>query len=845
MPSRSRLRFVLLSTVLSVVASGHFSVAAAQESTEKAAPELAERHARFLDEAAILLSPLERAALLLLARDYQRDAFIRRFWQVRDPFPQTGRNELQEAWSERAEQARQKFGNLTEDRARMLLLNGAPTEVIESRCGDLLLPLEIWPYAGTDKIRGSFALVFVGAGKARRLWAPTQGIGFLLAPGATISAGVTQIRQEEIIESCPQGDKILTYLSQAVDWNLVVEKFPVIPKPGEEWLRTFLSRTTEVAEGAAPISARLDVRFPSRRQSRTVVQGQLSVPRVEAGLAKVGERASFDFLVDGEVLRGEDLFEQFRYQFSLPEADAKSTEIPLLFERTLRPGNYRLILRLEDRASGKQLRLEHELVVPSVADVVAEAVAAAPPGSANGPASANDALAEANAAIPADEHTVRLLPPSPGLKTGTTRVEAMTTGEGIAKVVFELDGRPMLSKSKPPFSVDLPLGIQPRTHTVVVRALGPAGEKLAEDELLLNAGPHRFSARLVEPQAGKLYRSSLRAQVEVEVPQDQALDRVELYLNDDLVATLFQPPFVQPMLLPAGGQITYVRAVAYLTDGLSTEDLVLVNAPENAASIDVDLVELYATVVDRKGRPVDGLTREDFRVQEDKKPQDLVRFERVTDVPIFAGIVLDTSGSMTEELPEAVRGALSFFETVIKPKDRAMVLTFSDQPRLAVPFTNEPTVLAGGLANLIADGGTALHDSIIQALYYFGGLKGKRALIVLTDGRDEGSRYPFNDALEYAKRSGVAIYTIGLALSTRDADQRIKLQRLAAETGGQAFFIERAGGLVDVYEEIEAELRTQYYLAYQSSGTGDSYRSIEVEMAKPGLEAKTVSGYYP
>jgi len=398
--------------------------------------------------------------------------------------------------------------------------------------------------------------------------------------------------------------------------------------------------------------------------------------------------------------------------------------------------------------------------------------------------------------------------------------------------------------------VELNIGEQPRLHTLTAVALDSKGKKVAEDEVLLNTGPHRFSVRLVEPQAGKAYLSSLRAQAQVDVPEGEKLDRVEIYLNETLLATLYQPPYVQPVLIPQNQALTYVRAVAYLVDGNSSEDTVLVNVPGDFTDqMDVQFVELFTSVVDGRGRPVEGLAKEDFKVYEDGVEQEVRRFELVRDVPIYAGVLLDTSGSMGdrngEKLKAAVRGALTFFENVITPKDRAAVITFADEPSLAVRFTNQQEVLAGGLAGLEAVGDTALHDSIVYALYYFGGLKGKRAIILLSDGQDYGSKYAFGEALDYARRSGVAIYSVGIDL--KELEVRTKLQKLSEETGGRAFFIGVAGELSKVFETVEKELRSQYLLAYQSSNPGrdDKFRAVEVKVAKPGLEAKTVRGYYP
>ncbi|MBV8202490.1 MAG: VWA domain-containing protein [Acidobacteria bacterium] len=378
-------------------------------------------------------------------------------------------------------------------------------------------------------------------------------------------------------------------------------------------------------------------------------------------------------------------------------------------------------------------------------------------------------------------------------------------------------------------------------------AEGANGATLAEDQVLLNAGPHRFGVRLLEPQAGKRYVASLRAEAKVDVPEGEKLDRLELYRDDALVATLYQPPWTQVILLPEAGKLSIVRAVAYLPDGNASEDTVLVNSPNPGERIDVQLVELYTTVTDRRGHPIDGLSREDFKVYEDGVEQTVRRYERVENLPIYAGVLLDTSGSMVDHLDTAVQAAQRFFQTIIQPKDRAAVITFSGQPNLAVRFTNDREVLAGGLAGLRADGNTALYDSIIYALYYFGGVRGKRAIVLLTDGKDEGSRFRYSDALEYAKHSGIAFYTIGLGQIAQQADIRMKLVQIANETGGRSYFIDRVIELSGVYRGIESELRSQYLLAYQSSkqGSDGKFRTVEVKLNRPGLEARTVPGYYP
>ncbi|MEA2692421.1 MAG: Ca-activated chloride channel [Acidobacteriota bacterium] len=869
-PSRRPLLFLLLALAAASPSFASPAHAAKPAPPAAAAPtpadaqplpplpaDLAQRHRDFVDLAGPLMSAKEQAAFLALKQDYQRDAFVRQFWKARDPFPQTAVNEFEERWEGRARAAKEKFGNLTEDRARMMLWNGEPAHVVKSHCPEMFLPLEIWSFEKNEFARTGYSLVFVApAGSTWRLWYPSQGITSLLS--FDVRGRYPEGPRPELIEeACAQGSEILSALGSVIDWTRVEKSVQLAPHPSEEWLSTFSAYSTDLPQGAAAFPAELAVTFPGRYGSRTVVQGLLSVPKDEVKLAKTGDFESYDFVIDGEVLRKEELFEHFRYRFTLPvkEAAAQIREgrLPLIFQRYLRPGPYTLIVKIEDVGGKRYFRDQRELEVPAgpITPPTSEVTAAAPANPPTSPgATGRDPVKEANSSLHAGDQTIRLLPPPEGLVTGKSRVEAVTTGEGIARVIFLLNGKPILSKARPPYSVELALGEQPKIHSLKAVAQGPGGEELAQDEVFLNAGPHRFSLRLLEPQPGKTYHESLRANAEVKVPEGETLERVEFYLNETRIATLYQPPFAQPMVLPPGDKVTYVRAVAYLADGgNSTEDTVLVNSPNPGVKVQVDLVELYTSVVDKKGRPVQGLEAKDFKVFEDGAEQQVRRFDLVKDVPIYACILLDTSGSMDTSLHEAVEGALRFFDKVITPRDRAAVVTFADKPNLAVKFTNNHEVLAGGLANLTADGNTALYDSLVYTLYLFGGIKGKRAIVLLSDGKDDKSRYTFPDALEYARRTGVTIYTIGLGLTTQDADVRLKLQKLAEETGGRHFLIEKAVELDSVYKEVEGDLRSQYLLAYESTQGGaaakDKYRTLEVKVAKPGLTAKTLRGYYP
>jgi len=823
--------------------------AAAKPSPPPALPAgLPQRYADWLEEVAPLMSEEERAAFLALAKDYQRQAFIRAFWEARDPYPETPGNELRDAWQARAETARERYGTLADDRSRLMLLNGPPAHVLTSHCGSLLRPIELWRMEESSLVKGSFVLVFVARGGSRQgryeLWHPSEGIASLLLLG---SLGTDEQLVDQIREDCMQAEELLSLLGSAVDWQTLEERGAKPRSPGNEWLHTFQARSTTIPEDAARLPATLDLTFPGRHQSRTVVQGVVRVPATAAVAAGTNDEKLYRFLVDGEVLRKDELFEAFRYRFELPAGDAPA-QIPLLLERYLRPGDYRLLLRVEDLNGGSFFRHEGDLSVPLVTaapTTVTEAPAAA--GTAPAAAAAAPPAAPGAAAAPlADEVVVQLSPPPADLITGRLRVAADVRGSGVARVRFLLDGQGLLAKARPPYTVELDLGQEPRLHQLAAIAEAADGHELARDEVAVNAGPHRFAVRLVEPKPGTARPGeSVRAEAIVEVPGGERLDRLEFFVDDTHLATLYGPPYVQSLLPPAQKLVSYVRAVAYLQSGAAAEDIAFLNAPRERASVDVDLVELYTTASDRRGKSVADLTAADFRVKEDGRPQELLRCEYVEDLPIHAAVLIDTSSSMVEELEQAVGAATRFFQQLLTPRDRAAVMSFADKPELRVPFTHDPAVLAGGLARLEADGETALYDSVVYSLWYFSGIRGKRVLVLLSDGEDVKSRYSFDEVLEFARRSGVAVYAIGLGLTSNAQVARMNLQRLAAETGGTAFFVERTGAFDGVYRTIERELRSQYLLAYQSDGSGTGYRKVEVEVKRPGVSAATVKGYYP
>jgi VWFA-related protein len=835
---------------------------------------LPQKYQVWLEEVDLLILKEERKEFLELEKDYQRDAFIERFWQSRDPYVETDRNELKEAWYARLEWVRGEYRSLSEDRARMIMLNGEPGALEKlNLCPMLMQPLEVWVYESTGRATDSQKNVWLiyyqrGGLGIYDLWRPSEGLSALFSEPPEILAGRCPEQFRTLGNSstfsprdiglecaiwilkrdCDRSDRtrwVETALRKVfIDEKLggfefMVGRLESRPPPRDaEWLDSFAAYSTDIPEDAATFAADLTVDYPGSRGSRTVVQGLISIPAADLEITDLDGRRSYNLFLTGEVLRNDLLFESFRYRFDIP-AERIDDTIPLSFERLLRPGEFGLVLKLEDLNSGKLSRQTMDLSVPIV-DMVARTSTPADPETARLEAAAEEA-------IRATGNTLRLIAPPGERQIGPVRFETAITGSDLAKVTFYLDGKLMLTKKRPPYSIELDLGRVPRPHTLRVTGYNAAGDSISGDEIQLNVGKHHFDVKLVQPQKNRRYDNSVDAEAEVSLPEGQKLDRLEFYLGETLLATHYQPPFRQPITLPSSGLLTYVRVLAYLEDGNTNEDMVFINAPDLLEEVDIQFVQLYTSVLDRSSRPVAGVGQDEFRIFEDGIEQEIARFEIVEELPIHAGILFDTSASMVDRLEQARDAALQFFRQIITPKDRASFITFNQRPTLASQFTADVDTLAAELAGLKAEGGTALYDSIVFSLYYFTGIRGQRALLILSDGQDQSSRYSFEEALQYAQTVGVKIYTIGLELPKSDTGSRSQLSKLANQTGGRAFFVNSVFELPAIYSAIEEELRSQYLLAYQSTNTSGAgeFRSVEVKLVDRNAEARTLRGYFP
>jgi len=326
------------------------------------------------------------------------------------------------------------------------------------------------------------------------------------------------------------------------------------------------------------------------------------------------------------------------------------------------------------------------------------------------------------------------------------------------------------------------------------------------------------------------------------------------------------------------------------------------NKPANDTtfSTDVRVVNLFATVRDKQGKIVRDLEKDDFALEEDGHPQVIRYFSRESNLPLTLGLLVDTSGSMRRVLGQEHTASYRFLDQVLTEKDRAFVIHFDREVELLQDLTSSRSKLEDALAQIetsepqrqrgqwggrggyggggygggrrgFGAGGTELYDAVLLASdELMKKQTGRKALILLTDGVDNGSKIPLTRAVESAQLADTLVYGIRIADPEANGnnfgrrrggygrgapppyvygdrlDGRKVLQRLCQPTGGAYFDVTDKQPIAAIYSQLQDELRNQYNLGYTSdrAGTGPGYRRIHLAVKRDGVSVQTRDGYY-
>jgi len=293
--------------------------------------------------------------------------------------------------------------------------------------------------------------------------------------------------------------------------------------------------------------------------------------------------------------------------------------------------------------------------------------------------------------------------------------------------------------------------------------------------------------------------------------------------------------------------------------------------------VNVNVVQLFFNVKDKKGGLIPNLTKNDFKVSEDGNPQTIKYFTAESDLPLTLGILIDSSGSQRQVLEMEKEVGANFLNEILRPKDLAFVISFDVESNLLQDFTNSPRLLRAALdsarinappsscGGLPGQGGgplpcgsnpkgTVLYDTVYLAAHdELAKEVGRKAMILLTDGEDQGSEYKITDAIEAAQKSDSICYVLliadrgfyGFGGGGYSGDREMK--KLAAETGGRVIDVgNKMDKLKDAFDQIARELRSQYNVGYTPTNTAldGTFRKVEIQANKKDYKIQSRTGYY-
>ena len=274
--------------------------------------------------------------------------------------------------------------------------------------------------------------------------------------------------------------------------------------------------------------------------------------------------------------------------------------------------------------------------------------------------------------------------------------------------------------------------------------------------------------------------------------------------------------------------------------------------PTPTIRVDVKLVNVFVNVTDATGALVGGLTKEDFAIHEDGRPQTIAVFERQSELPLNITLAIDTSGSVKKDMSEESSAARRFAHALLRPQDQMSLMQFATEVRTLTPFTNKISQIDRGLGQLRGDFATAFYDAVCQASEALGKREGRKVMVVVSDGDDTAEGATYAQALEAALRNEVMVYAlidVPIAASAgRDTGGEHALITLAEQTGGKSYYV-KDGGLDKAFQKVSEDLRTEYFLAYypHNQEPGRDFHRITVEVPRAAAGAFDIrhrTGYY-
>jgi len=314
----------------------------------------------------------------------------------------------------------------------------------------------------------------------------------------------------------------------------------------------------------------------------------------------------------------------------------------------------------------------------------------------------------------------------------------------------------------------------------------------------------------------------------------------------------------------------FMRRLAFALPVVLCVGFLLAQETDTVLKVDVNIVNVLFSVRDKKGALVGNLDKGDFNIFEDGKQQTIKYFTKETDLPLTLGLLVDVSGSQRNLIGVEKDAASEFFSKVLRQKDMAFLISFGSEAELLQDSTNSVRMLKAGLDNLRENSavggfnpgpvptigkqrGTILYDAVyLAANEKLKSEVGRKAIVLITDGVDMGSRQTLRDAIDAAHKADAIIYSIqymdpsaygygGFGFGGGDGD----LKKMSEETGGRLFRVDRKHTLDEVFRDIQEEMRTQYAIGYvPPEDRTPGFHKLEIKTTKKDLKVQARKGYF-
>ena len=442
--------------------------------------------------------------------------------------------------------------------------------------------------------------------------------------------------------------------------------------------------------------------------------------------------------------------------------------------------------------------------------------------------------------------TVRITEKASGLVSGALHVPVV--GEApVERLELIINGVPYTSSPGRRMTAQVNVGYYIRRLRMRAVGYDAEGKAVGEDEMVVNDPRPPFRVNLQAPSQWP-ESGSVELHANVLRPAEVAISAVDFYVGEEKVATASTPPYAATI---DSARFTappvYARVVARSTRGEEANDVFFFGERAHA-STDVTVQQIPVSVADGKTP----LRADQITLVDNGTLRPVENLVAANDLPLNVILLIDYSESMLEELPVVKTAAKQFARAVLRPQDRIAVVGFHQRTFWLTNWTNDWNSVAQAVDRVQPIGETHLYDSVIEMLYQIQKVPGRHALVVLTDGVDQGSRFKLDHLVHYARYAGVPVYPVvknkslsrWMKLGVGRLQAR-RLDRVADETGATYFIIQKERELEGVYARIAQELRQQYQIVfYSEADVPDQWRSLRI-VSSGGHNLRIPRGYFP